>query len=125
MSHFTTIDIEVKDIEALKAACTEIGLTVLDNTEARGWGSTRARAEHVIQLDGPYDIAVNRQADGAYQLNADLWGGHVEREVGKGFGRLKQLYGVHKTTTEARQRRLSVRRQNLPNGQIRLALCQV
>jgi hypothetical protein len=124
MSHFTTIDIEIKDIEALKAACAEMALAVVDNTEARGWGSARARADHVIKLQGPYDIAVNRQADG-YELNADLWGGHVEREVGSGFGRLKQLYGVHKTINEARQRRLSVRRQNLPNGQIRLALCQV
>ena len=60
MSHFTTIDIEIKDIEALKAACAEMALAVVDNTEARGWGSARARADHVIKLQGPYDIAVNR-----------------------------------------------------------------
>ncbi len=53
-------DLSPKDIEALKAACAEMALAVVDNTEARGWGSARARADHVIKLQGPYDIAVNR-----------------------------------------------------------------
>jgi len=28
MSHFTDIDLEIHDIEALKAACAELGLSV-------------------------------------------------------------------------------------------------
>ena len=125
MSHFTTVKTLIKDILALKAACAELGLEVLENAEARGYGSNRIHGDHVIKLTGPYDVALNRLPDGSYAMNADLWNGHVEKELGKDFGRLKQFYGVHKTTLEARRRGLTVRRQALGNGSIRLALGRV
>jgi hypothetical protein len=122
MSHFTTIDVQVKDVAALKAACAELGLQVQEKAAARGYGSNRLHGDFVIGLKGPYDVALQRQPDGAYKLVADLWRGHVEQELGAGFGRLKQLYGVHKTMIEARRNKLLVRRQALPDGRIRLAL---
>jgi len=125
MSHFTQIETQVRDIAALRAACEELGLQVLENAEARGYGSNRIHGDFVIRLKGPYDIALQRHTDGTYRLQADLWAGHVERELGNGFGRLKQLYGVHKTTLEARRRGLAVRRRNRADGSIRLALCRV
>ena len=108
MSHFATIKTQIKDIEALREACAEIGLLVLQNTEARGYEGNRHRGEYVIALKGPYDIALNRQADGTYGLTTDWWDGHVEKEVGKDYGKLLQLYGVHKAIREARQRGFSV-----------------
>ena len=36
MSHFTEIKTQIKDIEALRLAVKELGLTLLQNTEARG-----------------------------------------------------------------------------------------
>jgi len=125
MSHFTTIKTMIRDITALKAACAELGLELLENTEARGFSSNRIRGDFVIKLKGPYDVALNRQSDGSYALNADLWQGRVESELGPDFGRLRQLYGVHKSMAEARRRGLSVTRRNQPNGTVRLALCRV
>ena len=125
MSHFTTINTQIKDITALRAACAELGLEVIENTEARGYGGNSIHGDFVIKLKGPYDVALNRQPDRSYALNADLWQGHVEEELGKGFGRLKQFYGVHKATLEARSRGMSVRRQPMKNGSIRLAMCRV
>ena len=125
MSHFTDIKTQIKDLAALKAACAELGLTVEENAEARGFADNRIHAEHVIRLHGPYDVALNRQPDGTYAVTADLWNGYVEQELGKDFGRLKQLYGVHKTMLEARRKGLTVRRTTAPNGSIRLALAQV
>jgi hypothetical protein len=125
MSHFATIAVEVKDIAALRAACQELGLDVTENAEARGYGSNKIHGDHVIRLKGPYDVALQRQTDGNYTLTADLWQGHVEKELGSGFGRLKQIYGVHKATIEARRRGMSVRRQNRADGTIRVALCRV
>jgi hypothetical protein len=122
MSHFTTVNTEIRDIAALRAATDELGLELLENAEARGFASNRIHGDYVIKLRGPYDIALQRQPNGSFGVVADLWQGHVEREVGQGFGRLKQLYGVHKTIAEARKRRLTVRRQNLSNGRIRLQL---
>ena len=125
MSHFTDIDIEIRDIEALKAACAELGLAVEQNTTARGYGENLHRGEYVIRLKGPYDIAVNCANDGCWTLTADLWHGHVEREVGPKFGRLRQLYGVHRTLREARRLGLKARRSLLQDGTVRLALCRV
>ena len=120
MSHFTTIKTEIKDIEALRAACQEMGLPLLQNTDARGYYQQTLKGEFVIRLKGPYDVALNRQPDQSYTLTADWWDGHVEREVGRNFGRLLQLYGVHKASREAKRRGLTVRRQPLENGAIKL-----
>ncbi len=125
MSHFTDVDIQVRDLDALQAACQELDLGFEANAQARGYASNSTPGDFVIKLKGPYDIAVNRQPDGTFTLTADLWRGHVEREVGPGFGRLKQFYGVHLATREAQRRGLHVRRQSLPDGRIRLQLQHV
>ena len=125
MSHFTEIKTQIKDIEALRSAVQELGLTLLQNAEARGYYDNKTKGDYVIKLKGPYDIALNKQADGTYGITSDLWDGHVEKEVGKGYGKLLQLYGVHKTTLEARKKGLSVLRRPQQNGSIKLVLMGV
>ena len=122
MSHFTTITTQIKDVEALRAAVAEMGLQLIPNAVARGFYQQTLNGEYVIRLKGPYDIAVNRQSDQTYGLTTDWWDGHVEKEVGKGFGRLLQLYGVHKASMEARKKGFSVQRRSQPNGSIKLVL---
>ncbi len=122
MSHFTTIKTQIKDIEALRSACQEMGLPLLQNTEARGYYENRIKGDYVIRLKGPYDIALNKQPDGSFGLTADLWNGHVEQEVGQGYGKLLQLYGVHKALKEARKRGHLVNRSQQKDGAIRLVI---
>lgn len=122
MSHFTDIETQIRDIEALKAACAEMGLTVQDNATARGYGSNTRRGEFVIKLKGPYDIAVDKAKQGTYALTTDLWGGHVEREVGPQFGKLLQMYGLHKAQIEARKKGFMTRRQPMKDGSIKLVI---
>ena len=122
MSHFTTIKTQIKDVEALRSAVNELGLRLIPNTEARGYISNKTKGDFVIRLKGPYDIAVNQQPDGTYGLTTDWWDGHVEKEVGSNFGRLLQLYGVHKASMEARKKGYSVLRNQQPNGSIKLIL---
>ena len=122
MSHWTTIETQIREIDALRAACAELNLTLLEKAEARGYGDNRHRGHYVIRLKGPYDIALVRQPDGQFALTADLWDGHVEQEVGAKYGRLLQLYAVHKATSEARKRGLSVQRKRLQNGAIKLSI---
>jgi hypothetical protein len=117
LSHFTEIKTQIKHIEALKLACQELGLNLVPNAEARGYYENKIKGDFVIQLKGPYDIAVNQLKDGTFGLTSDLWQGHVEKEVGQGYGKLLQLYGVHKTTIEARKNGLSVLRRQHQNKQ--------
>ncbi len=122
MSHFTMITTQIKDIEALRKACEEMGLSLSQGIEARGYGANRHTGEHVIVLKGPYDIAVNRQPDGTFGLTTDWWDGHVEKEVGANYGKLLQLYGVWKTALEATRKGYMVTRQGLKNGSIKVLL---
>jgi hypothetical protein len=122
MSHFTTIKTQIKDIGALRSACEELGLPLLENTEARGYEQRGIMGHYVIRLKGPYDIALNQQSDGAFALTADLWMGHVEREVGKGYGKLLQLYGVHKAMQEARKKGHFIKRSQHHDGSIKLVI---
>ena len=122
MSHFTTIKTQIKDIEALRSACQEMGLSLLQNAEARGYYENKIKGDYVIRLKGPYDIALNKQPDGSFGLTADLWQGHVENEIGQGYGKLLQLYGVHKVIREARKKGHLVSRTAHQNGSIKLSV---
>jgi Protein of unknown function (DUF1257) len=122
MSHFTTIKTQIKDLEALRHALGEMGLTLLTNANARGFVESTTKGEYVIKLKGPYDISLNKQPDGAYGLTTDWWADHVEKEVGKDYGKLLQLYGVHKATLEAKKKGFTAVRKTLGNGSIKLTL---
>jgi hypothetical protein len=122
MSHFTTIKTRIKDITALELACRELGLTVQHNAEARGYYTNTLKAPHVIKLAGPYDIAVNQQPDQTFGFTTDWYAGHVEKEVGKDYAKLLQLYGVHKASIEARKKGLSILRRSQKDGSIKLIL---
>lgn len=122
MSHFTTIQTQIRDIAALRAACSELGVELIENAVARGYGQNQHKGEYVIRLKGPYDIALNRQPDGMFGLTCDWWDGHVEKEVGANYGRLLQLYGVHKARIEAQKKGYTVRRQTLGDGAIKLVI---
>lgn len=124
MSHFTTIKTEVRDLKALGDACVELGLKLSPQFPCRGYAGQLRNAEYTIELKGPYDIAVDSspEGDGSYAMTTDWWGGHVEREVGAGYGRLLQAYGIHKTFREARTRGLRFSRQIEQDGCVLLTL---
>ena len=45
MSHFTTVTTQIKDITALRSACSEMGVKVLENTTARGYSTNTIRGD--------------------------------------------------------------------------------
>ena len=124
MSHFATIQTQIKDIDALGCACDELGLRLVPDSTCRGYAGTVRQAAYAIKLRGPYDIAVDPSPDkdGTYGLTTDWWDGHVAREVGTGYGRLLQSYGVHKTLREANLRGLRSTRRVEADGSILLTL---
>ena len=122
MSHFTSIQTQIRDLDALADACKELGVELVHKGVARGYATNTRTGDAVIKLKGPYDIALNRQEDGAYGLTTDWWNGHVEKEVGANFSRLLQLYGVHKAMREAKKKGYLASRKTLPNGAIKLTI---
>ena len=124
MSHFTTIQTQVRDLEALRDVCAELGLQLKPKTPCRGYATQTRKCGHTIVLKGPYDIAVDpsEAKDGTYGFTTDWWQGHVAREVGENYGRLLQSYGVNKTMREARARGLRTHRRVEQDGSILLTL---
>jgi hypothetical protein len=116
MSHVASIEIEVRDLEALKAACRTLGLEfVADQRTYRWYGrhvgdyplpqgftvEDLGRCDHAIRVPGnslAYEIGVTRRRDGrpGYVLLWDFWrGGYgLEERVGKDACKLKQAYAV-------------------------------
>lgn len=122
MSHFTSIQTQIKDLDALHDACKELGVELVHGCVARGYAANTRTGDAVIKLKGPYDIALNRQEDGNYALTTDWWNGHVEKDVGANFTKLIQLYGVHKAMREAKKKGYLTNRKTLPNGAIKLTI---
>lgn len=124
MSHFTSIQTQIRDLDALAEACREMTLDFLPNANCRGYAGIIRQAPHVIRLKGPYDIAVEPavENDGTYALTTDWWDGHVANEVGENYGRLLQSYGVNKTVREAQLRGLRTTRKIESDGSILLTL---
>ena len=124
MSHFTTIKTQIRDLDALNDACVEMGFKFQQNCKCRGYAGVTRLAPHVIRLKGPYDIAVDPspENDGSYGLTTDWWDGHVAKEVGTGYGRLLQAYGVNKTIREAALRGLRATRRIEADGSVLLTL---
>jgi hypothetical protein len=123
MSHFVAIKTSVRDLQALRKACEELGLELLEKGTARGYSRNVIKGDYVIKLKGPYDIAVNLDKEtGSFGFSTDWYAGHVEKEVGAGYAKLLQLYAIHKTQIEARKKGLTCRRQQLGDGSIKISI---
>ena len=120
MSHVATIDIEIKDLAALRAACAEVGLEFREGQKDFRWygkwvgdyngqdAAYRAgldpkdygKCDHAIGVpknEKAYEIGVVRQANGTYKLAWDFWqGGHgLEKVAGPKCSKLVQSYTKH------------------------------
>lgn len=102
MSHFTKITTEIKDLEALKAAVNNMNLSLESDTSCRYYYGTEYK-EHVIKLPGRYDVAIEANGDGTYDINADFYEGHVERYIGPQGSELLRQYSIEKLKIEAKK----------------------
>ncbi|HIW31684.1 MAG TPA: DUF1257 domain-containing protein [Candidatus Paenibacillus intestinavium] len=121
MSHWSTAPTNITNIEALKDACTMLGLTIQENAIARGYQGNRLRADYVIKLEGPYDVALIKEKD-TFSIKADWWGGHVEKVIGKEGNKIKQAYTAAATVQVAKAKGYPVEMQRIDNGDIKLVL---
>jgi hypothetical protein len=147
MSHIVSIATEIKDIEAVKRACAELGLVFKENqTTCKFWHAQQHTCTHAIELPKgslPYamELGLVRQASGSYSLVGDEllrlgaedeayhekgWPkrlvGTDTNPLGTNFNKLLQLYGVAKATIEAKKRGYLVTRSQVP-GTNKIQLC--
>jgi hypothetical protein len=140
MSHITTIKTEIRDLDALKCACTECGAVFVEGQTRYRWfgesvgdyplpeGITKeqlGKCSHVIRVPGvEYEIGVVQKPNGHWTLAYDFWGPGqgLLQKFGEGCQHLMQLYAVHKTIHEAQKKGYTAQRQQLKDGSVKLVL---
>lgn len=145
MSHVVAIDVELRDLDAIKLAAKRLGLVFVENQKTYRWwgtsvgdyplpkGMTAAdlgKCEHAITLaaDHPqaqhaYEIGVVKRKDGqGWTLVYDFFGpGHALKQViGEDLGPFKQAYGVEVARKELEMDGWMVNEVLSENGDIEL-----
>lgn len=114
MSHIATIEIQIKDPEALAEACREMGATITHNATVQVFETSVTGT--AIQLPGWVYPVVLRGTELLYDNYNGSWGdiAHLKR--------LRQLYTTKATIRAARRMGRRVIAQEERNGRIRLTL---
>ncbi|MEM9155272.1 MAG: DUF1257 domain-containing protein [Cyanobacteria bacterium J06642_2] len=103
MSHFSTLRTKIADAEVLQQSLRDLGMTVNENADVRGYNGQRVRADIVAQLEGDYDLGWSRNPDGSFDLIADLWGVAKKHNQTELINSINQKYAVNKTLTEVKR----------------------
>ena len=116
MSHIVSIETEIRDREALTAACRRLGLPRPVAGTARLFSGKAAGL--IVKLPGwRYPVAVDTQAGKIHYDNYQgRWGDRQQLD------KLRQAYAVEKTCLEARKAGHSVVEQELSDGSIKLVI---
>ena len=117
MSHFSTLRTKLTDAAILKATLRNLGICVQSDATVRGAGCRRVRADIVAVLEGEYVLGWSRNADGSFDLIADLWGVAKKYNQAELINSINQKYAVNKTLSNVRQ-------PGLQNANVKLILQQ-
>jgi hypothetical protein len=137
MSHVAKIELEITDLDALKAACQRLGLEFRCGQVVYAWygeymadyplpeGLTAkdlGKCDHAIRVPGAsYEIGVLKR-NGKYHLLWDFWSeGGLQCILGKNAGRLRQAYAIERTRREALRKGYRITESKTQNG-LRLVL---
>ena len=113
MSHFSTLRTKISDVAVLKTSLRDLGIEVKTDADIRGYNGQRIRADVVAVLAGEYDLGWSQNANGTYDLIADLWGVAKKHNQTELINSINQKYAINKTLNEAKQ-------PGLQNANVRL-----
>jgi Protein of unknown function (DUF1257) len=103
MSHFSTLRTKITDAEVLKNSLRDLGITTKSEADVRGYQGQRVRADIVAVLEGEYDLGWSQNADGTFDLIADLWGVAKKHNQTELINSINQKYAVTKTLAEVKR----------------------
>lgn len=144
MSHIATVDIQLRDLDAIKAAAARLGLVFCEGQASYRWYGHRVGdsplpegltedelgyCEHAITspTDTGYEIGIVRRKDGqGYQLAFDTWGPGqwITERLGEDMGAFKQAYGVELAKRELQLEGWMVNEVLAADGSIELVATQ-
>jgi len=140
LSHVARIELEINDLETLKAACKALGFEFLCDQQTYRWygtwvgdyplpqGFTRddlGKCTHAIRVPGAtYEIGVVKRGS-KYLLLWDFYqSGGLQAHIGTNGGKLKQAYSVQRIRREAVLKGYHLQEQKTPQG-IRIIMTDI
>ncbi len=122
MSHFSQVKTQIRQLEPLQQALTDLGIEWKGNDSLRGYQGATDRAEVVIPQANGYDIGF--QWNGReYALVADMQFWQQPWTVESFLQKVTQSYALQTVRTEGEKQGFAVAEQNtLENGAVRLVL---
>jgi hypothetical protein len=116
LSHIVQIETQIKDEQAVRAACTRLQLAAPEHKTVRLFNATATGL--CVQLPGwQYPVVANLQTG---QVQYDNYGGHWGEQVH--LNKFLQAYAVEKAKIEARKKGHSVTETALQDGSIRVTV---
>jgi hypothetical protein len=139
MSHLAKIELEIKDLAALRAAVQNLGYEFRENQQTYAWygrwvgdsplpdGVSKdelGKCSHAIRVPGcSYEIGVVQKGQN-YILLWDYWSaGGLSKVIGNNAGVLKQAYTLERIRKESRLKGYLIHEARTQNG-IRISLTQ-
>jgi hypothetical protein len=116
LSHIVEIKTEIRDVQAVRAACTRLQLAAPEHKTVRLFSATATGL--CVQLPGwTYPVVANLQTS---QVQYDNYNGHWGEQ--KHLNAFLQAYAVEKAKIEARKKGHSVTETRLEDGCIRVTV---
>ncbi len=116
MSHIVEIKTEIRDEQAVKAACTRLNLPQPEHKTTRLYSATVSGL--CVQLPGwQYPVVANLQSG---QVSYDNFNGHWGRQ--EELNKFLQAYAVEKAKLEARKKGHTCSETRLQDGSIRVTV---
>jgi hypothetical protein len=109
MSHFTSVQTRILDVECLELSLNQLDYKVIHKARMRGWQSQRKEVTLVAQFKNacPYDIGFTQEPEtGALNIEADWWA--IQEHLGLKdeflINQINQRYAYNKVLKEVKQR---------------------
>ena len=108
MSHFSTVETKMNDLECLLQAIDDLGYEYIQAEEGvnvRGYNQQLEKADISIKVSGKYDVGIKVGVNGV-ELLADWWGVEATRGVTEQqfVNQLQQRYAYHKVLKEVKKK---------------------
>lgn len=122
MSHFSTVETKMNDLECLLEAISDLGYTCEHSEEGvnvRGYNQQLEKADISIKVSGKYDVGI-RVSENGCELLADWWGVEATRGVTEQqfVNQLQQRYAYHKVLKEVKKKGYTLDMEETKNDNV-------
>ncbi len=122
MSHFSQVKTQIRNLEPLQKALTDLGIDWKSGASLRGYQGATTQAEVVIEQTNGYDVGFRWNGQ-TYELVADLQYWQQPLTVESFLNKVTQRYAVHTVMSEAGDRGFALSEQQVrEDGSVRLVL---